>query len=230
MDFGEVIRIWRRRAMLTAALVLAAMVAGVVALVALPATYQAQASVVLLASKSAAQLTGGNPYLSFTSSLSLAADVVTRALTAPQTAQQLARGGFTDSYAVGPPAYTTTTTGSVLVISVSGDNQVGAEATLQAVIGQVRKVLVQIQAGLPRRDRITDVTLSSSPDATLATSASLRPVVMTVIVALLLALSAPVVIDGVLRRRASQATLVPGTGTDTQASDFTDDWTKISAR
>ena len=229
MDFGEVIRIWRRRAVLTGALAFLALLAGVGALMWFPGTYQAQASVVLLASKSAAQLTGGNPYLSFTPSLSLAADVVSRALLAPRTAQQLASEGFTDSYTVGPPAYATTTTGSVLVITVTGHDQAAVENNLHAVIGQVRKVLVQIQAGMPKRDRITDVTLSTSPDAKLAASETLRPAVLTVVAALLLALSLPVVIDGLARRRAYLASPAEGTRSRRRADDFDEDWDKISA-
>jgi hypothetical protein len=227
MDFGEIIRIWRRRGMLTAALVFAAAAVAAAALAWFPRTYQAQASVVLLASRSAARLTGGNPYLSFTPSLSLAADVVSRALMAPQTTGKLASKGFTDSYTVGPPAYTTTTTGSVLVITVSGDAKAGVESTLEAVVEQVRYVLRHIQSGLTRRERITDVTLSSSPDATLAASATVRPVVVILVIALLLALSGPVVLDGVLARRARKA--IPGAAGRRRASSLADDWDKISA-
>ncbi|HUC58413.1 MAG TPA: hypothetical protein VMA95_13495 [Streptosporangiaceae bacterium] len=230
---------------MTAALVVLALLAGGGMLVLRPGTYQAQASVVLLASKSAARLTGGNPYLSFTPSLSLAADVVSRSLMAPQTASELAGRGYTSAFTVGPPTYATTTTGSVLVISVTGGDQAGVESTLHAVIRQVGDVLAQIQAGMVRQDRITEVTLSASPRAALAESATLRPVLMTEVVALLLALSVPLVVDGMARRRARRNAHQAGSGGRRRTDDRRTsgdrraaggygagqtDWDRISAR
>jgi hypothetical protein len=201
MGFGEVIRIWRRRAGLTAGLIVLALAGFGAALVWLPGTYQSQASVVLLASRSASKSTGGNPYLSFTPSLSLTADVVSRALMAPATAGQLAGRGFTDPYTVVPPAYTTTTTGSVLVITVTGSNRFGVERTMRAVVAQVGTALDQIQAGLRPGNRITVTTLAFSPQASLVASSTARPVAMTLVLGLLAALSGPVIIDGAYRRR-----------------------------
>src|ERR1700722_18535566 len=110
MGFDEVVRIWRRRSVLTAGLGVLALLGCAAVLVWFPATYQSQASVVLLASKSVSKLTGHNPYLSFTPSLSLTADVVSRSLAGPAVDERLAREGFTDSFTVAAPAYATTTT------------------------------------------------------------------------------------------------------------------------
>src|SRR5260370_5655840 len=140
MNFGEVIRIWRRWPVLTGALIVLALAGFAGALAWFPGTYQAQASVVLLASKSASQSVGGNPYLSFSPSLSLTADVVSRAMMAPATGQQLASRGFTDAFTVAPPTYTTTATGSVLILSVTGHDPAAVAQTLQAVIAAVRTV------------------------------------------------------------------------------------------
>jgi predicted amino acid-binding ACT domain protein len=236
MGFGEVIRIWRHRAVLTAGLVIAALLGCAAALAWFPATYQSQASVVLLASKSASKLTGGNPYLSFTPSLSLAADVVSRALLAPATTAQLGSRGFTDTYTVTPPSYTTSTTGSVLIITVTGTDQPGVEATMRAVIGQVRTALSQIQVGLPRRERITVATLASSPKATLAVSATARPIVLTLVLGLLVALSVPVIVDGMIRRRRLARAFGYGTQPDPVADDgagadqLADGWSTIKLR
>ena len=51
MGFNEVIKIWRRRAALTAGLVLLALASFAAALALFPASYQSQASEVLLASR-----------------------------------------------------------------------------------------------------------------------------------------------------------------------------------
>ena len=98
-----------------------ACMAGVgVASVFLPRTYQADASVVLLASRSQSGTTGGNPYLNFSSSLTLTADAVSRQVMDPQTASSLAARGFPGSYTVAMPTYSTLTVGSVLLIAATG--------------------------------------------------------------------------------------------------------------
>ncbi len=107
MGFNEVIQIWRRRAALTAGLVLLALASFAAALALFPASYQSQASVVLLASRAASRVTGGNPYLGFTPSLSLTADVVSRALMGPATGQAAGGEGFNESYTVAEPTYAT---------------------------------------------------------------------------------------------------------------------------
>jgi predicted amino acid-binding ACT domain protein len=230
MGFDEVVRIWRRRAGLTAGLIVLALLGCAAALVWFPATYQSQASVVLLASKSVSRLTGGNPYLSFTPSLSLTADVVSRALTGPAVGERLASAGFTDSYTVAPPEYTTTTTGSVLVITVTGHDPLAVQGTLRAVMAQVRIALAQIQAGIRPRDRITVATLASSPQAVLAGSETARPIVLALVVGLLAALGLPVIIDGRLRRRGiRRASPVPD-GADEPTAQLADGWSGIGLR
>ena len=66
----------------------------------LPWTYTSQSTVVLLASQHASKVVGGNPYLAFDSSLTLTADVVRREVMDPRTGQDLAKRGYTASYAV----------------------------------------------------------------------------------------------------------------------------------
>ena len=201
MGFNEVIQIWRRRAALTAGLVLLALASFAAALALFPASYQSQASEVLLASRAASRVTGGNPYLGFTPSLSLTADVVSRALMAPATARQLAAEGFYESYTVTEPTYATSTTGTVLDIVVTGTDPVNVQQTMQDVLFQTKAELSQMQENMPLRNQITVSTLASSPRATLATSATVRPIAMTLVFGLIMALGLPVIIDGVLRRR-----------------------------
>jgi Mn2+/Fe2+ NRAMP family transporter len=227
MRFDEIVQIWRRRARLTVALIVLAL-AGFGAMIAwYPPTYQSQASVVLLASRSASKLAGGNPYLSFTPSLSLTADVVSRALMGPATAQRLARDGFDEAYTVAEPTYTTTTTGSVLVIAVAGPGQLSVENTMQAVIRQIKVALRQIQGKLPPRNRITVATLAASPSAALAVSATARPIVMMLLAGLVLALSLPVILDGLARRRKFTATVPEQARARDRAGLPADDWSRI---
>jgi hypothetical protein len=201
MRFDEVIKVWRRRAALTAGLVLLALASFAAALALFPATYQSQASVVLLASQAASRQAGGNPYLGFTPALSLTADVVSRALMGPATVRQLASEGYTDSYTVAEPSYTTTATGSVLLITVSGTDPASVERTLHGVVGELDFTLVQMQRNIWPKHRITVSTLASSPQATLQTSATIRPIATTLVLGLIAALGLPVFIDGVIRRR-----------------------------
>ncbi|HET7018375.1 MAG TPA: hypothetical protein VFI65_30935 [Streptosporangiaceae bacterium] len=201
MGFNEIMQIWRRRAGLTAGLVLLALASFVAALLLFPASYQSQASEVLLASRAASKVTGGNPYLGFTPSLSLTADVVSRALMSPATARQLALDDFPDSYTVVQPTYTTSTTGSVLLITVTGTDPADVQRTMQGVIFETKVELRQMQENVPPRNQITVSTLASSPRAVLAMSATIRPIAMTLIFGLIIAFGLPVVIDGVARRR-----------------------------
>jgi hypothetical protein len=201
MRFDEVIKVWRRRAVLTAGLVLLALASFAAALALFPATYQSQASVVLLASQAASRQAGGNPYLGFTPALSLTADVVSRTLMGPGTVRQLASEGYTDSYTVTEPTYATTATGSVLLIAVTGTDPASVEQTLHGVIGELDFTLAQMQRNIWPRHRITVSTLAASPQASLQASATVRPVAATLVLGLIAALGLPVLIDGALRRR-----------------------------
>lgn len=150
MEPANAIAIWRGRWILTGGLILLALVGVGVAMVFLPRTYQSTASVLLLDSRYGAQATGGNPYLNFSASLTLTADAVSRQVTDPQTASYLASHGFLGSYTVTMPTYSTSTVGSVLLITVSSGGTGGVEHTLNGVIGAVRTSLTKLQAsGLP---------------------------------------------------------------------------------
>ncbi len=236
MRFDEVIRIWRRRAALTAGLVLLALAGLAAALALFPPTYQSEASVVLLASRAASRVTGGNPYLGFTPSLSLTADVVSRALVGPATVEQLASEGFEDSYTVAQPTYTTTATGSVLIITVTGADPAGVERTLHGVIGELKYSLALMQGDVRPRNRITVSTLASSPQASLETSATVRPVVTTLLIGLVVALGLPVVIDGVLRRRKVKHAIGKPAGVQgrvrlqNRARQLAESWGRIGSR
>ena len=193
--------IWRRHWILTAALLILVSAGTAEAAAKLPRVYQSGSSVVLLASRSASRLNGGNPYLSFGPSLTLAADVLSTALMAPQTAHSLAARGFRSSYTVGLATDTTTTTGSVLLITVTGDNRTAVEHTLVGVNAEVGAKLAQLQNRVRPYDRIRATTLSVAPRPALNASSTARPLVSVVALGLLVAFGIPVIVDGQLTRR-----------------------------
>ncbi|HEY7145395.1 MAG TPA: hypothetical protein VH637_14225 [Streptosporangiaceae bacterium] len=189
-------------------------VAGIaVALRQLPQTYQANSSVLLLASRSAAKTNGGNPYLSFSPSLTLTADVLSRELMAPAVVNDLASKGYTATYTAELAPYTTTTTGSVLLISVTGSEPAQVQSTLTGVTHEVARELAQLQKRVKPASRIRSATLSYSPQATLSVTQSARSMVIVIALGLLLVIGVPVVVDGwLLRRKIRAALLVPGGG------------------
>jgi hypothetical protein len=204
MDFAKALRIWRKWWVLTAALLIVAML-GTLAIQKNLKSYQANSTVVLLASQRTARQAGGNPYLTFTPSLTLAADAVSREAMAPATARSLAARGFAGSYTVALAPFTTDTTGSVLLITTTGTVPGAVERTLRAVTQEISAELLQLQAqeNVTVRDRIRVATLSYTPQAILSTSQTARPVVTFAALALLLALGLPVLADGwAVRRRA----------------------------
>lgn len=161
-------RTGRGRWMLTGGLLLLTLIGIVAALVELPPTYQAESSVVLLASPAASKVNGDNPYLSFSPSLTLTADVVSREMMAPETAYDLVSNGYPDAYTVGLATYTTDTTGSVLLVTVDGTDQAAVELTLHGVTDEISTILAKLQAVSPSYDRISAATLSMSRQASLS--------------------------------------------------------------
>jgi len=216
MDLSETFRIWRRRRLLTVLLLILALVGGVAALIGLPRAYQSDSSVILLPSRSAARQNGGNPYLSFTPSLTLTAEALSQELMGPGVTQDLIARGFPSPYTVALAPDTTTTTGSVLLVTVTGSNKNLVEGTLTAVTGEIGTKLLQLQGKVTAPNRIRALTLSSSPYATLNVSQTARPLVTIAVLELLLALGIPVLVDARvtrrrLRRRARAVLLEGGT-------------------
>jgi hypothetical protein len=209
VNLRELLRIWRRRPILTAALLTVAAAGVTAAVMSLPPTYQSNSSVVLLASRSVARLYGGNPYMSFSSSLTLTGDVLSRELMAPATVSDLAARGITDPYMVALAPYNTVTTGSVLLVTVTGSEKSAVETALDAVTHQINVELFRMQAKVSPHDRIRAAMLSFTPEATLSVSQTARPLVLAGAAVLLLALGIPVIVDGrAARRRLRDAALL----------------------
>src|SRR5712691_3695531 len=226
MDLGESANIWRRRWILTAAMLILAAAGVIATLTGLPRVYQSRASVILLASRSAAKLNGGNPYLSFSPSLTLTGDAVSRELMAPGTARDLAASGFPGTYTVALAPDTTSTTGSVLLITVTDSSGAEAQRTLQAVTSEINVKLAQLQGRVAARNRIRAATLFATPQATLNVSQMARPVVAVTALGLLAALGIPIAVDGLIaRRRLRAGAEMPEVATDRVDEQGYDDHT-----
>jgi hypothetical protein len=201
MDISESLNIWRRRSILTTALLAMALAGAAAAVTGLPRTYQADSTVIMLASRSAARLNGGNPYLSFSPSLTLTADALSRGLMAQGTMQQMAARGFSDPYTVALAPYTTTTTGSILLVSVTGSARQSVERTLTAVTDEIGTTLARLQSNVSPSNKIRALTLAFSSRATLSISQTARPLVAIILPGFLLALAIPLIVDGWIARR-----------------------------
>lgn len=195
----------RARWVLTGALLVLTLIAALAALVELPPTYQSQSSVVLLASPQASRPDGGNPYLSFSPSLTLTADVVSRELMSSTTAQRLAANGYPDSYSVALADYTTSTTGSVLIVTVSGTDKAGVNLTQHGVTIQIGAVLASLQSGSPAEDRIQAVTLSVS-NAALNLSQLARLLTVLIGMGLVVSFGIPWIVESRITGRRLQRT------------------------
>jgi hypothetical protein len=134
-------------------------VGAIVGYVAIPWTYNAQAEVILLPSQIVAKQTGGNPYLSFASSLVISAEVVGQRLMDDQAVADMHGGGFTSTYTVGVAP---DSTGPVLTVTVTGSDQRNILATMNALISGIDNQLTSLQSGLDPAARITPSLVGAS--------------------------------------------------------------------
>jgi len=150
----------------------------IVTIIALPArlsrTYQSGSSVVLLASRAASRPFGGNPYLSFTPSLTLTAELVSQEIASPTVARHLGALGVTGAHTVTLASYGTSTTGSVLLITVTGASEAGVEHSLRVLTRQIGVILNGLQAGEKPYDKIHAATLSMQSVPSVSRGAAIR--------------------------------------------------------
>jgi hypothetical protein len=197
MNLRQMFSIWRRRWVLTTALLMLALLGTAVATQVLPRYYQAQSTVTLLPSTNFSKANGNNPYLSFDGSLPVTAQLIGYQLMDPRTVQNLANEGYTASYST---ALALNTTGPVLQTVVVGNNKALVEHTLFGATNQISSELAGLQGGITEKNKITVETLSFDPKPTLEISKSARPIVVVLFFGLALALAIPLVVDGQLGR------------------------------
>ena len=198
MNLKQMFSIWRRRWVLTTALVLLALAGTVAATQVLPKQYQAQSMVTLLPSTNFSKTNGDNPYLSFDGSLPVTAQLISFQLMDPRTVQMLSNEGYSATFT---NALAVNSTGPVLQTVVVGSNKALVEHTLSGVTNQIGTELASLQSGIPNpNNKITVETLSFDPKPTLQVTKTARPIVVVLFLGLVLALAIPLAVDGQLGR------------------------------
>ena len=223
------LHIGRGRWILTTALLVLTFIAAFAACIELPPTYQSESSVVLLASPAASKPNGGNPYLSFSPSLTLTADVVSRMMMAPDVVSHLASSGFPDSYSVALATYTTDTTGSVLLVTVTGTDKVGVELTLRGVTSEISAILARLQSGDHPADRVRAATISAT-GATLSLSRLGRLLTVLIGAGLVASFGIPWIVEAQIIRRRIRSGVLPAAAAPYPANPVGDDRLAASQR
>lgn len=198
MDLMESLRALRRQWILTSVLLMVTFAGTAGALAKLPWAYQSQATTVLLNSKSASASVGGNPYLAFADSLTLAADVVSLEVMDPRTADALQASGYPDSYQV---VVSTLYGGPILQITVTGSKKSTVEHTLYGVLDEVSAKLLALQGGITPRNQIRSLVVSVTPQASRSVSKKAKPLVVVLGLGLVLTFAIPQIVDGMVSRR-----------------------------
>ncbi|MFD2082573.1 Capsular polysaccharide biosynthesis protein [Actinopolymorpha cephalotaxi] len=199
MDLLDSVNILLRRWMLTVPL-LVLTIAGVVAgYFVLPWSYQAQSTVVLLASPYQSKQAGGNPYLLFDGSLTVTAEVVGREVMGNDIAEQLKARKLTSEYEVKVPP---DTAGPVLSVEVTGSDRENVRATQSAVTELVTQRLagIQSEAGVDSQARIRITDVSTTPPTRQA-KGKLRTLAMALFAGLVTTIVVPLSAEAMAARR-----------------------------
>jgi hypothetical protein len=166
-----------------------------------PATYRAQANIVLLPPASTVGA-GGNPYLQL-GNLTQVVDVMIRALNSQTAVEQIAIVAPTGTYEV---AADYTTNGPIFIITAEDKTPEASIATLKAVSDKVAPTLVGLQKALDiaPSSQITSSVLTSDEHPETVRKAQLRALIVAMSVGLLASAILVALIDSLLRRRSSR--------------------------
>ena len=118
----------------------------------------------------------------------------------PETANSLATHGFLGSYTVEMPTYTTSTVGSVLLVTVTSNGSGGVEHTLNGVIGAIRTRLATLQSGIQPANRIRLAVLAPAVSPTLDGTHTVRSLAIIAGFGLVVALGVPWLLDAQVSR------------------------------
>lgn len=135
----------------------------------------------------------------------------------PQTANSLAARGFTGSYTVEMPAYSTSVVGSVLLVAVTGSGAANVEHTLTGVIRALHSTLAGLQAGVRADNRIQVTVLSPAASATVNITHTVRSLAIVAGLGLVIAFGVPWIIDAQVSRQMTGGTGRPRGNEDTWA-------------
>lgn len=171
-----------------------------------PATYQAEANIVLLPPTSTVEK-GGNPYLQL-GNLSQVVDVMIRALNSQSAVQQTVAIAPTGTYEVAPDY---TTSGPIFVITAQDVTPEATLATLKAVSDKVAPTLAGLQESLAIAppSQITSTVLTSDGQPSTVRKTQLRALIVAAAVGLIFSAMLIALIDSFLRRRNARRAISP---------------------
>jgi capsular polysaccharide biosynthesis protein len=192
----------RNPLILTPLLAVLALAITAVAALELPAHYQAESDVALLPSVSSSKPYGSNPYMSFNSSLPMAAQIISYQLMDPANVQELKAEGYDQPFTVSLAA--TVTNGPILTTAVSGSDKAAVQRTLDDVTNEISAALARLQKGITKTSRITLLPVSSDLTPKLVISKTARPLVLILVLGLFLAFAIPRVVAGKGRRTTGE--------------------------
>jgi uncharacterized protein involved in exopolysaccharide biosynthesis len=174
--------------------------------IAVPATYQARASVVLLPPRTIVGR-GGNPYTGL-GGLQPAADVVARAMTDSTIASRIRLAGSSGAYQVDPDP---STSGPVLLILATGSTPAGALSTMRQVIAEVPVTLKSLQtsSGVAQQYLITSTVVTRPQAATAVRKTELRALLVAVAGGVAITLFGTAFLDSWLVRRRQRQLMTP---------------------
>lgn len=200
-DLGATLR---RRWYLTIAGLIATIGLCVASLSLYPASYQAQANIVLLPPASTVAK-GGNPYLQL-GNLSQVVDVMIRALNAQSAVEEVAATAPTGTYEVSPDY---TTSSPIFIITAFDQTPEATLATLKTVSDKVAPTLVALQKPLEiaPKSQITSSVLTADDHPTAVRKTQLRALILAVSFGLLFFAMVIAIIDSLLRRRRNRGPL-----------------------
>jgi hypothetical protein len=212
MNFGEMVRVIRRRWYLLLPLLLAAAAASAEVDHAIPRQYRTTGMVSLLASQQSIKGTStvpgtGNPFLSFDSSLNDTADFLVRRLGSTDAAQQLAGEGVT-----GYTVILAASQGPFIQLTVDGSTSAAATGSMRTLIAYTTAQLraLQQQQGVPAQAMITATVIvpGSAPTAQnkRRVQDSLGAGAAGLALAILLTFGADSLVERRLRRRPARRT------------------------
>ncbi len=166
MSIRELIRICRRQWIILSLALMISIIAIVGAYVLVPVKYQSQAQMTMLNSEAVTNQMGdlGNPYLSFSQTLSADVDLLTRLLVSDSSARQLAAEGVTDSYTA---AFANNALGPFMQLTVTGKNKAHVLSSLDTLVAYAQQSWYSLQraSNAPPKTiiRLDTITPPSSP-------------------------------------------------------------------
>ena len=202
MDFGGSFDVLWRRKGLTFALLLLTLLGTACAGAILPWQYTASITETLLNSEqSSATLGGGNPYLSFDSSMVDMADFLALQLADGPNTLALRQNGYTASFQAQVLSENPEVQEPFIQISVTGSDKETVARTLQGVTASLSALLTKVQAGVPAQSRLTLQTISEVSTPTRSVSSKIKPPVGFLGVGLVLTFLIPQAVEGIAERR-----------------------------